>query len=553
MKLQKSLAILMLSLGVLLVGCGNKSEGSSSAVGKKNSDGIYEPTVTITAAKQLDENTGKYAKGDDINNNPMTRLTKKKLGINIKTTLLGGDAGNYDTKLRLALTGSEDLPDVFPVYGTQMISDMIESGKVKAIDKDIDKYMSKRMQKIYKKYPSTFNPITKDGKTYGIAISPSLTEGETMIIRQDWLDKLGLKAPTNMAEFEKVIQAFTEEDPDGNGKNDTYGFTYSGSDIYNTGWVSDPVMLFSANTGKYLPGSWQKDSNGNLTYGSINKENRDTLKTMSDWHKKGYLFKEAAATGAWDAMNEFTEGKAGIFVGRSWAIGSVNDLVKNNKNAVVKAYPTIRQNNGKPTYQTAELNDGWLMFNKNFNNIKAFFDYYDWLYDEAFGTGDFKYGYIQKEDYDLVDGNPVYDSNKFNKPKAKTFLSEKSLIIKNAPHIDTMLPSYNVVVKNQKPTNHDEYIAAGFLKTLPAQAKGTALAYEHKDEQIANQFNGEPTKTMKNKWEQLQTLEKQTYTNIIYGKEPISAFDKFVNKWKSDGGTAITKEVNEWYSTVNSK
>ena len=31
--------------------------------------------------------------------------------------------------------------------------------------------------------------------------------------------------------------------------------------------------------------------------------------------------------------------------------------------AVIKAYPTLRQDNGDPTYQAAEVNDGWLMFN----------------------------------------------------------------------------------------------------------------------------------------------------------------------------------------------
>ena len=109
----------------------------------------------------------------------------EKLGIKMETILLGGDAGNYDTKLRLALTGSEELPDVFPVYGTQMIADMIESGKVKAIDEDIEKYMPDRLKEIYDKYPQTFYPVIKDGKTYGIACTPFLTEGQVMIIRQD--------------------------------------------------------------------------------------------------------------------------------------------------------------------------------------------------------------------------------------------------------------------------------------------------------------------------------------------------------------------------------
>lgn len=67
---------------------------------------------------------------------------------------------------------------------------------------------------------------------------------------------------------------------------------------------------------------------------------------------------------------------------------------------------------------------------------------------------------------------------------------------------------------------------------------------------IPDLFNAEPTETMKKSWEQLQTLEKQTYTNIIYGKEPISAFDDFVEEWNAQGGEQITWEINEWYKSV---
>lgn len=45
-------------------------------------------------------------------------------------------------------------------------------------------------------------------------------------------------------------------------------------------------------------------------------------------------------------------------------------------------------------------------------------------------------------------------------------------------------------------------------------------------------------------------MEKQVYTNIIYGNESIDAFDKFVEDWKAQGGEQITKEINEWYKTV---
>lgn len=548
MKRAKMVTAMTLAAAVLLGGCGKQnSTGGEAAV--KNAEGKYDTEVTIRIAKQLDENAGRYGEGEDINKNPMVALAQEKLGIKMETVLLGGDSSNYDTKLRLALTGAEELPDVFPVYGTQMIADMIESGRVRAIDEDIEKYMPERLKEIYDKFPQTFFPVTKDGKTYGLACSPSLTEGQVMIIRQDWLDNLGLQAPADMDEFEAVIKAFTEEDPDGNGKKDTYGFAYSGSDIYNTGWVADPVVLFSAYSGKYMPGSWQEDENGQLVYGSVHEGNKRALERLASWHANGWLFQEAAATGAWDAMMQFTEGKAGIFIGRPWAIGSVKDVESIAPEAVIRAYPNIMQDNGEPTCQAAQVNDGWLMFNKDFNNMEAFFTYYDWLYDAAFGTGDFRYGYLENYDYDLVDGKVVYDSALFDPPVTDAFMPGKSTVLKNTPAIDAM-KGYADVSEGKPVETSAQIKAAAEFESIPDVAEGYVVANQHRDELLPNLFNGEPTQTMKKSWEQLQTMEKQIYTNIIYGKEPVDAFDTFVEEWKAQGGDQITKEVNEWYQSV---
>ena len=46
---------------------------------------------------------------------------------------------------------------------------------------------------------------------------------EPAFIRKDWLDKLGLEQPKTIDDFYNVLKAFKEQDPDGNGANDTYG------------------------------------------------------------------------------------------------------------------------------------------------------------------------------------------------------------------------------------------------------------------------------------------------------------------------------------------
>ncbi|MNB97201.1 Lipoprotein LipO precursor [compost metagenome] len=549
-KVGTMLSVAVLTAGVL-AGCNSSNNESSSAPEKTSAttfkDGKYEPPITITIAKQQDENSGNYMPGESLNDNVLTRWGEKTLGIKIETTLLGGDGNGYNTKLRLALTTSNDMPDVVPVYDATLANDLIQSGRVKDITEDIKNFMPARIKEIYKQYPSTFNPVVKDGKVYGMAIAPNLIEGEVMLIRQDWLDKLHLKAPTTIDEFEKVIAAFTNDDPDGDNKNDTYGFTFSGKDGYNTGWVSDPVMIFSAFTGKNLPSAWYND-NGKLSYGSVAPGNKEALAKLHDWYSKGYLNKELATKAAWDAIADFTEGKAGIIIGRPWVYGSVKDVEKNIKGAKVAVAPTIKGVNGGPTYQSAQLYDGVFMFNKDFNNMEAFFLYYDKLYDAAFGTGEFKYGFFQGYDYDIVNDEVTYDPAKFNKPLSQVQGVGKMSFTKNTPVVDGPGKSYYDLANGATP---DTGLLVRSNSADQTIKDGMLISYNNRDYLLPNDFNGPPTKTMQTNWEQLSTMERETFTKIIYGKEPVDSFDDFVKQWNAKGGEQITQEVNEWYANAS--
>ncbi|MDG0812832.1 extracellular solute-binding protein [Cohnella rhizosphaerae] len=62
------------------------------------------------------------------------------------------------------------------------------------------------------------------GKIYAIAKTPQLVTS-AYYIRKDWLDKLDLEMPTTSEELLNVAKAFTEQDPDGNHKKDTFGIT----------------------------------------------------------------------------------------------------------------------------------------------------------------------------------------------------------------------------------------------------------------------------------------------------------------------------------------
>jgi len=62
------------------------------------------------------------------------------------------------------------------------------------------------------------------GKYYGY-VQPGTGYNYDLCYRSDWLKKLNLKPAATLDEFREIMRAFTLKDPDGNGKNDSYGLT----------------------------------------------------------------------------------------------------------------------------------------------------------------------------------------------------------------------------------------------------------------------------------------------------------------------------------------
>ena len=77
-----------------------------------------------------------------------------------------------------------------------------------------------------------------------------------------------------------------------------------------------------------------------------------------------------------------------------------------------------------------------------------------------------------------------------------------------------------------------------------------SVVYEGRDISMPERYIGPPTRTMQSRGDYLNTMERETFTKIIYGEVPIEEFDKFVEDWHGSGGENISKEVNEWYDAV---
>ena len=126
-----------------------------------------------------------------------------------------------------AAAAANDLPDIFQITtanntGRDALHQYYELGLLAPVD-DMFAMMPERTKNHYNDQ-LLIDLVSFDGSAYGLPEPPIIPKREGFLIRQDWLDALGLEAPTTPEELLAVATAFTTQDPDGNGQDDTYGY-----------------------------------------------------------------------------------------------------------------------------------------------------------------------------------------------------------------------------------------------------------------------------------------------------------------------------------------
>ncbi len=148
------------------------------------------------------------------------QIIRDKLKINLKLSALPSSETDQDTKINAA-GAANALPDLFMISSNTYT--MLIKQKLLARVDDMYAKMPNRTAKLYDKDSIAFTTHT-DGHSYALAQPGSIVRNEGVLIRKDWLDKLGLAVPVTTDDYFEVMKAFTFKDPDGNGKDDTYGY-----------------------------------------------------------------------------------------------------------------------------------------------------------------------------------------------------------------------------------------------------------------------------------------------------------------------------------------
>ncbi|NUR73828.1 MAG: extracellular solute-binding protein [Hamadaea sp.] len=224
---------------------------------------------------------------------------------------------DYTDKTNVVLA-SNKIPDVMAVdEKSPTFVKAAEAGAFWDLTGKLDKYPNLKATDKQVERNSSVN-----GKVYGIyRIRPLLRSA--VVIRKDWLAKVGLTEPQSVDDLYKIAKAFTEQDPDGNGKKDTYGLiipkwpgNYASSSPYDV-----LETWFGA------PNGWG-ERNGKLVPGFDTEEFIQANRELRKWISEGLVNKDFATLDSANWNDPFVQGKGGIIIDVNVRANQLIDLFK---------------------------------------------------------------------------------------------------------------------------------------------------------------------------------------------------------------------------------
>ncbi|HEY4553281.1 MAG TPA: extracellular solute-binding protein [Bacillaceae bacterium] len=516
MKTGKITLMMMLILSLLLAACSpeTKKTGSEEKGSKKEVDPFdHSEKYEITGMT--------FRFGDPPpSKSPGLDMINERFNVDFKPEII--PQGDYVEKSS-AIVASGSMPDLI---GFEPNDARFYQWAAEGAFLPLDDYL-KHYDTLGNIPDHIYDAFKVNGKIYGIP-RYSQEYPVTPIIRKDWLDNLGLEIPTSYEELKEVAIAFTNDDPDKNGKKDTYGLAI-GENInpnFNMGTYWD----FSA--------WYHKNKDGDFIPGIISEGRKELIGFFSDLYSKGAMTKDFAVLNWQDTNAEFYSGKAGIFIGGVAGMSEpyLQGLLDIDPEAELVAIPPFKAPDGSIGFTMGSGYSGIMALNAklegNDGEIYRALELVD--FGKKFYTReemtpenkdfDFFWG-KEGVGYNMEDGTPV------RVPEFSTDgLAPSTYFLDNRGHLP----------EGQKVRYADDYT----LEPMKNLVDSLQDMFES-NKLYVNPIHGVVSKTDQEKGTDLMQFLMNEQAKMIAGQRPISDWDKLVDEYLKRGGEAIIKETNE--------
>ena len=387
---KKMLAALLCSSMVmsLFVGCGNtdkdvvesKTEESKKEESKveESSSEVVEEEPEVIEINWLGYTTSGYVPEAD---SYAELLLEERNNVKINWV---HSIDQNNIRLQFA-SGAYEEVDVFSglIYGFEA-EGLYNDGLIREFPEEwLWEYYPTGMQYIVETVGQEFidnGGLEAGGKILGLPyIGRATTADYVMSYRKDWADKLGISEPTTLDELHDMLYAFTYDDPDGNGEDDTYGI------LTPRGWVG-PWFLFGAFgiQNQMTKGNYIANADGTISYTAVMDEYKQALSIWKDWYDEGIVCPDVITADRGLTRSHWANGMVGAITDTAgWFLdyrgaGSVKTMLTNMNGEAEVAFLkpiTSQYGDGKVyrgrEYNTVQQGAGTMYFTKDTSDEKV--------------------------------------------------------------------------------------------------------------------------------------------------------------------------------------
>lgn len=274
-----------------LAGCSAKSETSGTEAAKGEAGTSQAQTEETLEGSLVSKEPKEFTVFLNFNNMPFDsnwqvwQEAAKRTNVSLKGTISLSNS-NEEEAFNLMMS-SGNLADIIGYVDASSLEKLGRDGGMIPLN-DLIKEHAPNIQKVLDedaRFRQTAYSL--DGNIYQIPKNQELKAAEFWWIRQDWLDKLNLKAPTTVDELHDVLYAFRNEDPNGNGLKDEIPL------FDRAGWKQPDEYLYLWDTSlEFYP------RDGKMKYEPLEENFKTGVSNMIKWYQEGLIDPEIFTRGA---------------------------------------------------------------------------------------------------------------------------------------------------------------------------------------------------------------------------------------------------------------
>lgn len=362
--------------------------------------------------------------------------------------------------------------------------------------------------------PNILDQTAVDGKIYGLYTErPSSRQG--VILRKDWLERLGLEEPKTLDELYEVLRQFTYGDPDGNGEQDTLGVVDRNDLVYGI------FKTLSSYFG--TPNNW-KIEDGKVIPEFMTDEYLTTMNFMKKLYDEKLINSDFPLTSKEVQRDRFIRGEAGVL------IGSMTDVQRLaiearaiNPDADFTLVNRIKGPYGYKVWSIPNFN-GLYLFSKKMipteQDLRDALRFFDRTMDRDVANL-MKYG---------------FEGRHYRTENGMVILPEETSQLR----VNEVNPLYSLMIADISNPNIMEVAQKEHLTQIAEQLSKDNEAFLVDDPTVRLS-----SPTYDEKSAELSTIISDATYNYILGRIDAEGFHQEIERWKQSGGQVVIREFEE--------